>query len=838
MVWCLLAVLSCVFLSAGKDSFGRRICYQCCRPYHVLTLDGRCVWSCPANTRPDLSNAFCGECLCATGYKDSGDKDDFGRKLCVPVSNNTACPKPLKHIVNGTCVLNCAPGTTPNDDNTACVCKKGYVPSGRTSDGRLICSRCCGPEHVIRSTASGVSICSWNCGDGAQPSFTATAGISQIDAYYCGKCGCKPGLIPAASRDAAGRLVCEEPKNVTCPSPYRRLKDGKCLWNCAPYTVPDYSTNRTCKCATGTVPAGKTDDGRRVCTPCRAPYHVIRTDATTGNVYCVWNCGPLSEPETDDSRAVETSLTAVGTVTSTDAAFSGKCICRIGTKSDGVDEFGRVRCKYINATCPAPDRRIVNGVCKTVCGVGAIPDASNNNLTCICPQGSFKYGVDSTGRIQCRECPGPYRVLVSDANTGARRCVWSCAAGTQPSIIGSSDNIEDATCVCQLGHVFSHLDEFKRRVCKPKNATCVAPKRVVNGTCQLVCGPGTEANDDGSACQCKKGYTPIGRVAGALVCELCPAPYRVVVTSATTGAQRCVWSCPSGTTPPFASDIGTATSSIDSSLPCVCKPGHKPAADLDDSGRRPCVPKDTCLAPYHVQDATGKCVYDCAPGTEPSDVNSTTADCVCKRLYFEVGRDAISRRVCELCPPPYHVLVGDRCVWSCAHGTTPEDPTDVTSKCICKPGFEAWKVDDFKRLVCRQKNETCLAPSHIMRNGKCVYNCGVGAMADPSQPDSTTAPCVCKVDHVVAGRDDLGRVTCRECPGPYHVKTSDGRCVWSCGAGTTPDLTAGLDGECVCKPGYTESDDKDKFGRRVCVIKPVSCLPPYHILTKDGRCVW
>src|SRR3989338_1235255 len=50
------------------------------------------------------------------------------------------------------------------------------------------------------------------------------------------------------------------------------------------------------------------------------------------------------------------------------------------------------------------------------------------------------------------------------------------------------------------------------------------------------------------------------------------------------------------------------------------------------------------------------------------------------------------------------------------------------------------------------------------------------------------------------------------CPSPYHVLTSDSRCVWSCSTGTTPDNPSN---ECVCQPGYTQTGT-DSFGRRVC----------------------
>ncbi len=54
------------------------------------------------------------------------------------------------------------------------------------------------------------------------------------------------------------------------------------------------------------------------------------------------------------------------------------------------------------------------------------------------------------------------------------------------------------------------------------------------------------------------------------------------------------------------------------------------------------------------------------------------------------------------------------------------------------------------------------------------------------------------------------------CPAPYHVVAPDGRCVWSCSEGTTPDKKTN---ECVCKPGLKETG-KDQFGRRICTKVP------------------
>ncbi|CAF2541686.1 unnamed protein product [Rotaria sp. Silwood2] len=109
-----------------------------------------------------------------------------------------------------------------------------------------------------------------------------------------------------------------------------------------------------------------------------------------------------------------------------------------------------------------------------------------------------------------------------------------------------------------------------------------------------------------------------------------------------------------------------------------------------------------------------------------------------------------------------------------------------------------------KRLVKRQT--TCSKPYHVLTSdNRCVWSCGEG-----TQPDSTTNECVCQVGYYQTGTDQFGRRVCTICPTPYHVLTSDNRCVWSCGEGTEPDSTTN---ECVCQAGYYQTDT-DKFGRR------------------------
>lgn len=53
------------------------------------------------------------------------------------------------------------------------------------------------------------------------------------------------------------------------------------------------------------------------------------------------------------------------------------------------------------------------------------------------------------------------------------------------------------------------------------------------------------------------------------------------------------------------------------------------------------------------------------------------------------------------------------------------------------------------------------------------------------------------------------------CDTPYKTLRSDGRCVWSCAAGTAPDTSRD---ECSCKAGHSETGN-DRFGRRICTAE-------------------
>ncbi|CAF0902572.1 unnamed protein product [Rotaria sp. Silwood1] len=143
-----------------------------------------------------------------------------------------------------------------------------------------------------------------------------------------------------------------------------------------------------------------------------------------------------------------------------------------------------------------------------------------------------------------------------------------------------------------------------------------------------------------------------------------------------------------------------------------------------------------------------------------------------KTLLKQFNKRHVKRET--ICPTPYHVLTADnRCVWSCG--------------------------------------QVCPKPYHVVTSdNRCVWSCGQG-----TQPDITTNECVCQDGYYETGTDQFGRRVCTICPKPYHVVTSDSRCVWSCGQGTQPDITTN---ECVCQDGYYETGT-DQFGRRICSPK-------------------
>ncbi|CAF0782713.1 unnamed protein product [Adineta ricciae] len=180
-------------------------------------------------------------------------------------------------------------------------------------------------------------------------------------------------------------------------------------------------------------------------------------------------------------------------------------------------------------------------------------------------------------------------------------------------------------------------------------------------------------------------------------------------------------------------------------------------------------------------------------------------------IVLILNQAADARRIFDLerikrdtaCPGPYHVLTSDnRCVWSCSEGTTPDNNSN---ECICQPGLVETGLDQFNRRVC---TAPCPGPYHVLTSdNRCVWSCSEG-----TTPDNNSNECICQPRLYEIGHDAFGRRVCGACRGPYHVLTADNRCVWSCAQGTAPDRFGTeciYDADCVVKT-------IDRLGRRTC----------------------
>lgn len=150
-------------LETGTDRFQRRVCggeydrlnqqstlilFSACQgPYHVMTPNNKCVWSCGRGTKPDNAS---NECICQQGLFDIGH-DEFGRRYCggefatdgcLSISEfvRLACSAPY-HLLNRNkqCLWTCGAGTMPDPYGTECIYKADCAEKGTDLMNRRIC---------------------------------------------------------------------------------------------------------------------------------------------------------------------------------------------------------------------------------------------------------------------------------------------------------------------------------------------------------------------------------------------------------------------------------------------------------------------------------------------------------------------------------------------------------------------------------------------------------------------------------------------------------------------------------------------------------------------------
>ena len=121
----------------------------------------------------------------------------------------------------------------------------------------------------------------------------------------------------------------------------------------------------------------------------------------------------------------------------------------------------------------------------------------------------------------------------------------------------------------------------------------------------------------------------------------------------------------------------------------------------------------------------------------------------------------------------------------------------------------------------------CVRPSCAAPQPGCKWeNMGPCDCGDYVCDETTTAP----TTTAPTTKAPVAKDCCDLAEHPYRVRVGD-RCLWSCGAGTTPGKVTDIQQcpECVCKEGYTALPTFDQGGRRVCalpVTTPPTTTPP------------
>jgi len=308
---------SCKPCSAGYACPGDGTVTECTGNTYAVAGSTECS-ECPTGTKPNVGHTACEQIVCKSGEYLFGNecKPCPAGSACSGDGTVTECTGNTYAVAGSTECSECATGTKPNSDHTACEnivcesgkyllgnecveCPAGYACPGDgtvtectgntySTDGMMTCSECpVGTVSVDNHTACESCPAGYACpGDGTVTECTgntyAVAGSTE-----CSEC--PVGTKPNGNHTACEQIVCESGEYLSgneckpCPAGYECSDDGS-VTECTGNT---YSTDgmMTCsECPVGTVSV----DNHTACESCPAGY-ACSDDGTvtecTGNTY-------------------------------------------------------------------------------------------------------------------------------------------------------------------------------------------------------------------------------------------------------------------------------------------------------------------------------------------------------------------------------------------------------------------------------------------------------------------------------------------------------------------------------------------------------------------------
>ena len=366
-----------------------------------------------------------------------------------------------------------------------------------------------------------------------------------------------------------------------------------------------------------------------------------------------------------------------------------------------------------------------------------------------CPQNAlpqFRFSTDS--KYACPNCPPHFCFDVSQSIL-----CQECQIGTRRSI-------NETTCV-----------QGPRRYPEPSVKYC-------KHTCDL----GKYFNPDSSLCE----WCPYGTYQNSTTvlnpqCTPCPAG----LTTGFLGARNiseCIFLCPAGSflkyTQCFKCDIGYFMPNTSNALSKCYK----------------CPTGYTTLSVGSIEGCVKKC-------TVGEYFNITTQICtLCPNNTYQDEIDDTNIRMCKKCPQnTTTVTIGSITSSDCLGPCTTGQYIDINSK-KCSPCFLHTYQDEIEhsRFTCKLCGENKITLTTGSSNAfDCIYRCQKGEFFNLTSKRCEECP-------VNSYQDELGRDTCKLCPGnALTIKTRSENCIHPCGFGEF--LTKSMEKCIKCREGFHQN---------------------------------